>query len=573
MKKYFSLVKLLFVQQYRVKPTEGKRKRGGTIAAYVVLGICFLPMLISLAGSMYFLGGLSKGLENVSDIAATLLFVCQGVVLLFGVQTLITNVFSAKDADKLLFLPVNSSAIFAAKLSVAYLNEVITTAVMLIVTLLPFGIGYSAGAGYYLLLIPALLLVPLLPLLLSSIIAIPLSAVITKFGKNGVVKTLMQVLLFALIMGVYLFGMYELGFIGGSSGDADVGSDMASVLLEKLQGIGSAMKYVHSDFTLASAMLGASFGAVALNLLISVAENALLFGLVLALSIPFYRWILSATVEGAGVSRRKKVKSSDLTVKNQGVVKELIFTDIKRVMRDSQMGFQGILSLIMLPIMVVVFYFCFSITSEDGQNIVQMLQGQSLYRGIAPIVFLSYMSLLGMSSNVLGIYPISRENKSIYLVKSLPVSFNKYLLAKVILSTSVMLISDFLMCLLVVVLFGVDWYFGIAMLVVMGALGFGAMCITTLIDLKSPKFGWTNFNQSLKNAKNSWMAMLVGLVVSLIIGAISAVCLVGWYFLNAAWYMLLIMWLLIIGASVGFAAVCYRIMTGSAEKYFNLIEP
>ena len=160
MKKYFSLVKLLFVQQYRVKPTEGKRKRGGTIAAYVVLGICFLPMLISLAGSMYFLGGLSKGLENVSDIVATLLFVCQGVVLLFGVQTLITNVFSAKDADKLLFLPVNSSAIFAAKLSVAYLNEVITTAVMLIVTLLPFGIGYSAGAGYYLLLIPALLLVP-----------------------------------------------------------------------------------------------------------------------------------------------------------------------------------------------------------------------------------------------------------------------------------------------------------------------------------------------------------------------------------------------------------------------------
>ncbi len=572
MKKYISLVKLLFVQQYRVKPTEGKRKRGGTIAAYVVLGICFLPMLIGLAGSMYFLGVLSKGLENVENIAATLLFVCQGVVLLFGVQTLITNVFSAKDADKLLFLPVNSSAIFAAKLTVAYLNEVITTAVMLIVTLLPFGIGYSAGAGYYLLLIPALILVPLLPMLISSLIAIPLSAVITKFGKNGVVKTLMQVLMFALIMGVYLFGMYELGFIGGSSGDVD-GSDMASVLLEKLQGIGSAMKYVHSDFTLASAMLGASFGAVALNLLISVAENALLFGLVLALSIPFYRWILSATVEGAGVSRRKKVKSSDLTVKNQGVVRELIFTDIKRVMRDSQMGFQGILSLIMLPIMVVVFYFCFSITSEDGQNIVQMLQGQSLYRGIAPIVFLSYMSLLGMSSNVLGIYPISRENKSIYLVKSLPVSFNKYLLAKVILSTSVMLISDFLMCLLVVVLFGVDWYFGIAMLVVMGALGFGAMCITTLIDLKSPKFGWTNFNQSLKNAKNSWMAMLVGLVVSLIIGVISAVCLVGWYFLNAAWYMLLIMWLLIIGASVGFAAVCYRIMTGSAEKYFNLIEP
>lgn len=572
MKKYLSLIKLLFVQQYRVKPTEGKRRRAGTIAAYIVLAVCFLPMLIGLAGSMYLLGSLSKGLENVENIAATLLFVCQGVVLLFGVQTLITNVFSAKDADKLLFLPVRSSTIFAAKLTVAYLNEVITTAVMLIFTLLPFGIGYSAQAWYYLLLIPALLLVPLLPMLVSAIIAIPLSAIITKLGKNGVVKTVLQVVMFAIIMGVYLLGMYELGFIGGS-GDADGGSDLANILLEKLQSMGGAMKYVHSDFTLASAMLGASFGAVMLNLLISLAENALLFGLVLLLSVPFYHWMLSSSVESAGGGRRKRVKPSDLAVKNQGVVKELIFTDIKRVMRESQMGFQCILSLIMLPLMVVVFYFCFSITGEGEQSVVAMLQGQALYQGIAPVVFLAYMSLLGMSGNVLGIYPISRENKSIYLVKSLPVPFNKYLLAKVILSTSAMLISDFLMCLLTVVLFGIEWYFGIAMLLVMGALGFGAMCITTLIDLKSPKLGWTNFNQSLKNAKNSWMAMLVGLVVSVIIGIISAVCLVGWYFLNAAWYMLLIMWLAIIGASVGFAAVCYRIMTGSAEKYFNLIEP
>ncbi len=572
MKKFLSLVKLLFVQQYRTKPTEGKKRRGGTIATYIILAVCFTPMLISIAIAMYGVGKISQGLEGGgTNICAMLIFISQGAVLLFGIPTLISNVFTVKDADKLLFLPIRSSTIFAAKLTVAYLNEVITTAVMLVFMLLPFGIGYSAPIGFYFLLLLALVLIPMLPMLLGSIIAVPMSALITKIGKNGVVKTILQVLMFAIIMGAYMFAMYEFGFIGGSEeGDP---TDMAQMLLDKLQGMGAMMKYVHSNYTLAAAMLGSAFSVVIVNLLISVAENALLVALVIAMSLPFYHWMLTTSVEGAGGRSRRKAAKVTLEVKNKGVVKELIFTDLKRVMRESQMGFQCIMSLIMLPLMVVVFYFCFNISGEGDQSIVEMFKGQALYQGIAPIIFLSYMSLLGMTSNVLGIYPISRENKAIYLVKSLPVSFNKYLLAKVILATAVMVISDFVMCVLIVALFGVKWYFGLAMWFAMAALGFGGMCITTLIDLKSPKLGWTNFNQSLKNAKNSWMALLVAFVVSLVLGTISGVCLLGWYLTNTSWYMLLIMWVLIIGASVGFAAVSYKIMTKNAQRHFDNIEP
>lgn len=572
MKRYLSLVKLLFIQQYRVKPQLGKRKKGGTIAAFVILGLCFLPMLIGLASGMYYLGQVSRGLDNVASIASMLLFLSQGVVLLFGIPTLISNVFTAKDADKLLFLPVRSSTIFAAKLTVVYLNEVITTAVMLLATLLPFGLGLSAGVGYYFMFIFALALIPLLPMLVGSIIAIPLSALIARVGKNGVVKTVLQVLMFLIILVVYAVGMYELGFIGaGDIGDITEETDIAKVLLEKLQDAGQFTKYIHSNFTLASAMVGLSFGAVALNLLISVAENAFLFGLVLLMAIPFYRWMLSTSVEGEGGSRsNKNGKTSELQVKNQGVLKELIFTDIKRVTRDNQMGFQCVLSLIMLPIMVVLFYVMFNI---DGDVSILDLRDEPLYQVIAPIVFLAYMSLLGMTSNVLGIYPISRENKSIYIIKSLPLSFNKYLLAKVVLSTSAMLISDTVMCVLVVALFGVKWYYGLLMLVTMALLGFGAMCITTLIDLKSPKLGWTNFNQSLKNAKNSWLAGLVGLVSMIAVGIVAGICIVGYTASNSAWYMVMIMWLLIIGLATGFAIVSYKIMTSKAQQHFDNIEP
>lgn len=572
MKKYLSLVKLLFVQQYRVKPQQGKRKKGGTIAAYIILGLCFLPMLFGLATAMYFLGLVTRDVDNVSNIASMLIFLCQGVVLFFGIPTLISNVFSAKDADKLLFLPIRSVTIFSAKLTVVYLNEVITTAIMIIATLLPFGIGLAAGPAYYLLLIIALFLIPLLPMLVGSIAAIPLSALIAKLGKSGTLKIVLQIVLFVVIMAVYMIGMYQLGFIGGSG---DIGGvDSAQALLDKLSNMGQFAKYVHSNYTLASAMVGVSFGAVALNLLITLAENALMFGLVLLLSLPFYRWILTTSIEGEGGSRRKsKSGKADLQIKNKGVLKELIFTDLKRVSRDSQMGFQCLFSLIILPLMVVIFYFAMGMSSGDEESLMQTLRVAPLYQVIAPIVILAYMSMLGMTSNVLGIYPISRENKAIYIIKSLPISFNKYLLAKVILSTVAMAVSDTLTCILTVVLFGIEWYYGLLMLVTMALLGFGAMCITTLIDLKAPKLGWTNFNQSLKNAKNSWLAMLVGAICMSALAAVSAACIVGWVFTSGGWYMLMIMWILIIGFSAGFAAVSYKIMTANAQKHFENIEP
>ncbi|MCM1195402.1 MAG: hypothetical protein NC332_05675, partial [Firmicutes bacterium] len=364
--------------------------------------------------------------------------------------------------------------------------------------------------------------------------------------------------------------MSAMGFMGDS--DITGNEDMATVLLEKLQGMGQFTRYVHSDYSLAKALLGASIGAVALNLLIAVAENALLLGIVVLMAMPFYHWILSTTAEGASSSAKRKVKTSDLQVRNNGVVKELIFTDIKRVVRDGQMGFQCILSLVVLPLMVAIFYFAFTMSGEDGENLIDLLFGEPLYQVIAPMVLIAYMSMLGMTSNVLGLYPISRENKSIYIIKSLPLSFNKYLLAKVTLATSAMLISDAVMCVLVVVLFKVHWYYGLLMLITMALLGFGAMCITTLIDLKSPKLGWTNFNQSLKNAKNSWLAMLVGIICLLAVAIIAVPCIVGYVNTNGT-YMLIIMWALILGVAAGFAAVSYKIMIGKAERYFDNIEP
>lgn len=574
MKKYLALVKLLFTQQYKLRPkTDEKgntKKRTGTIIALIVLGVAFVPVLISIAVAVYFLGRLSHG---NAYIATFLTLMCQGLVLMFGLHTIISNVFVCKDADKLLYLPMRSHTIFLAKLTVAYLNEVITTAVSVLVILLPFGIGAGAAFGYYIMLLVAIATIPILPLFVGCLLAMPLSALIAKFGKSSGIKTALRIVLYVLIMAVYMYAMYSFGFFTSTPNSGNLLDNpelfIGNILdnfIDQLQ----FMQYMHPNFMLVSAMLSPSALSGLGYFAATLGECIGLFGIIMLISLPFYHWIISVSSEGdSGVRRRghtEKFKAS-----NKGVVKELILTDLRRVARDGQLGFQSFAGIIMLPILVVIFYFIMGHSSGDNASFLEVMAVDPLYQVIAPLVIMAYMTLLGSGTNVLGLYPISRENKTVYMLKSLPVSFSKILLAKVLFATAVMLICDFLTCLLIVLLMGVKWYYGIAMMITMSLLCFGAMCVTTLLDLKDPKLGWTNFNQSLKNAKNSWIAMLIGLLATLSV-AFVAVWFILWYALSHAWYASLLMWIFVFALAAGFAVVSYRIMVGKSQRYFEQIE-
>ncbi len=571
--KYLALVKLLFVQQYKVRSavaTRSGKKRLGSAALYLVLGVCFVPLFVAVAVAMYYMGKVSDG--NVY-VATFLTLICQSLVLMFGVHAVISNVFVVRDADRLLYLPIRSHVIFLAKLTVAYLNEVITTAVTAIVVLLPFGIGAGAGVAYYLMLLAALVLLPMLPMLAGTFVAMPISALVTLFGKNSAVKTILRIVLYVAIMALYMYAMYSFGFLTGSSGGNNFLDDpekyIADTIGDFALNLQNVMPYFHSDYMLMQSMLATNFAQWAAGFACALAENAALLGLVFAVSLPFYRKMLASSVEGSGA--RGKNKNGGYVVKQRGTVREFMLTDLKRTVRDAQIGFQSFAGIIMTPVIVVILYFLMGTADSGETSFLELMQISPLYQMIAPLIILVYMTFLGCSTNVLGLYPISRENKSAFILKSLPVPFSKILLSKVLLATAVMVLSDFVTCILIVALFGVKWYIGIVMLAVMILVGFGAMCLTTLLDLKNPRFGWDNFNQGLKNAKNSWIAMLIALLAGVALTVCSVPFVVVFAILDSV-YLTIAMWAVDLGVSAAFAAVSYKIMTGKAAKYFERIE-
>ncbi len=66
------------------------------------------------------------------------------------------------------------------------------------------------------------------------------------------------------------------------------------------------VKYVHSNYTFANAMLATTFTVFIVNLLIAIAENVLLLGLVIAMALPFYHWMLTKSVEGETAVAEKR---------------------------------------------------------------------------------------------------------------------------------------------------------------------------------------------------------------------------------------------------------------------------
>ena len=571
MTKFFSLVGLTFKQQFRTKPTDsGKKSIVGTVVLYVALAIVFVPVAICI-----FIGCLALGKyvsanlpqDTYAGIVGTLLLGVQGVTLLFGFHGVLVNVFNCKDADKLLYLPINGTTVFWAKFFVAYVNEAVAGALLLFVTVLPFGIGMGASVGYYLTLLVALLLVPLLPMLVSTLLAMPLSMLSAKIGKNGVVKTVFNVLLYLAVMALYIWLMQQFGY--GGNGDDNINDEEAlkKIVTMIVDHISVAIVYVHPDYMMAKTFVATDWTGLG-NFALGLAEFAALFALLALISKAFYGKMLTLTVEGGGSKIQKSKKPLQID-KKSGVISQLIASDFKRVVRDPQMGFQTFVGVLMIPLVVVIVVIGFSTGNDSGVSLGEFIKQNGMIVGMSLMI---YLTLLTSGTNVLGLFPMSRENKSLYLLKTLPVPFEKVLLAKVLLATLVAFVTDFITAILVVFVAGFNPLSALLLMLGLLAYGFGNMCLTTRMDLKSPKIGWSNFQTSLKNSKNSWIAMLLGLLSAVVVGVTSMGFLL-WHTVSGAKYIEWLMWIAIDLVGALYAYVGYRIMRNSAEKLFEKIEP
>lgn len=561
---FWTVVGVLLKDQFRAKPTANetkqkrKRRAVSTGLVYILIVVGFSPLLALIGYTLYSLGALRLGMY--AETVAFLILVCQGVVLLFSFQSILRNVFMCADGHRLLCLPLTSATIFAAKLFVAYLFETITSVVMAVALLVPFGIGAGFSLSYFLMLLPVTVLLPVLPMFIGILLCIPLSMLLNRLKNHNVLRLVFQVLFFLAAMALYMVflnSMYK--FDGSGNGDVNALVVLLRSLLENISGV---VKYVYPVYWMGVAMTSAVWSDVLLGFLGALACAAVMFLLAVLCALPMYKRNLVGQNEGSSGARKKSVQ-----FKQRGIVAELAVTDAKRMFRDKQFGLPALLGIVMLPIISVFMFVGFNAGSEGGGA----LNAFPVYQLIAPLALFAYMLLIGMSANPIVMYPISRENRAFYLLKTYPIGLSYIFKAKLLLSSLSILAGYLLTGILSGILFDIDWIYVVFMTVSMSLYAFAQMCIVTIFDLKNPKLNWTNFNQSLKNSRTVWQSMLVSLVVILVIAGIG-VAFGFWYLYSGMDYIITVMWIAVIVLGVAFSAVSYKLLISMGKKLFARIE-
>lgn len=561
---FWTVVGVLLKDQFRAKPTANetkqkrKRRAVSTGLVYILIVVGFSPLLALIGYTIYSLGALRLGMY--AETVAFLILVCQGVVLLFSFQSILRNVFMCADGHRLLCLPLTSATIFAAKLFVAYLFETITSVVMAVALLVPFGIGAGFSLSYFLMLLPVTVLLPALPMFIGILLCIPLSMLLNRLKNHNVLRLVFQVLFFLAAMALYMVflnSMYK--FDGSGNGDVNALVVLLRSLLENISGV---VKYVYPVYWMGVTMTSAVWSDVLLGFLGALVCAAVMFLLAVLCALPMYKRNLVGQNEGSSGARKKSVQ-----FKQRGIVAELAVTDAKRMFRDKQFGLPALLGIVMLPIISVFMFVGFNAGSEGGGA----LNSFPIYQLIAPLALFAYMLLIGMSANPIVMYPISRENRAFYLLKTYPIGLSYIFKAKLLLSSLSILAGYLLTGILSGILFDIDWIYVVFMTVSMSLYAFAQMCIVTIFDLKNPKLNWTNFNQSLKNSRTVWQSMLVSLVVILVIAGIG-VAFGFWYLYSGMDYIITVMWIAVIVLGVAFSAVSYKLLISMGKKLFARIE-
>lgn len=416
---------------------------------------------------------------------------------------------------------------------------------MLAATLLPLGIGLSAGAGYFAALIFGAFLIPLISLLAVAILSVPLLLVSNLFRNKGAVGTIIYVLLFGALMALYMWFVVSLGWGTGDFNGADVGAMLDGIL----ESVSSAAAYLYPNVWLSGAFTAATFGGWIGNFALFLLSALVLLGLTVLLSGKIFLWNMRKSQENAG----KGAKKTTYKFAGGNKIPSLLAADFKNMLRTSSLGFYCLTQVVVIPVYVVIY--CLALKDVGGEG-----EMQNLLSMVSRVMLI----VMGPMTCVTAASSVSREGENFYLIKTLPVKPSQYAWAKLIIS----LIFNGAAFALSVVFECIFVKIGI----VVGLLDFltvfcasaGVSAVLVLIDMKNPRLKWTTVQQGLKNNPSSLWGMLVGFVAGGVLTVVVVLsALDGWTFVGQIVNLLL---------GAGMAAGGVAILLNNCEKYFYAVE-
>ena len=498
MSNFFTLFRhLLF---YPLKRRE--KTKASTKAVYIALGIIYAIMISTACIALYITAPTFKSEGLIDELLAVILATGAIAVLFFVFTATISTLFFSDDTPFLLTLPIKPQTIFMAKLLAVYATEILFFSALILPCVIVVGISANLGFAFYPIMIISSFVLPAIPLLIIVALAIPVTKLITYFKNRGAVASVVAIVLLAGFVIVYLIAI---GSIDEQTLDK---LDMVALIKASAPTLNTVANILFPFLALtrlATISPETAIGGVApqfawlVNLGIFALSIALVIAVALLLSNKVYRSAVSRTLESGNSNSNKK--SNFKTSKSQ--TSALMKKEWRELFRTPAFSTQCLSGVILAPVMVFI------------MNYLRPSLGIASLDKAAEYTIILIIAVVGCSMNIGASTCISREGKSFYFMKTMPVPYSVQVKAK----KNLYLIISTLSVVLSLIVYAITMpniyqliFGGIFLL----AYNYAYNAFSVLFDIKNPKLNWVTPYEVVKNSTNASVPVLIGMVLGLL---------------------------------------------------------
>lgn len=471
---------------YQDKKT-GKNRSKKSLISFIVL---YIALFGFLAGVFFNLANkLCSQLEPVN--LGWLFFAIMGLIALaFGVFGSVFNTYSslytAKDNDLLLSMPIKPSKILFARLSGVYAMGLMYELIVMIPTLIAYYVNGADGILSIIFGILCTLALSVLVLSLSCILGWVVALVQGKIKNKSFVTVFLSL--------AFLFGyfyVYNKAYLA------------LQYVVANAENVSARAKIVIYPFY----HMGLASQGNALSMLIFTAIAGVIFAVVyLVLSKSF---IKLATTSTAGVKAKYKEKTVKLASSDSALLRKEFkrFTSSPAYMLNCGLG----------TVLLLVAGIAVLVKQNDLMSILtEMFSG---YESFIPLLAVAAICIMTTMNDITAT-SVSLEGKNLWIAQVLPVSAFQILKAKLKLHIILTVVPALILtiCMLAVIKPSIEFVIITPIIVVLFVV-FSAL-FGLFVNLKMPNLNWTNETVAVKQSMGVMIALFGGWAIVIALGLI-----------------------------------------------------
>lgn len=499
MKQYLRLFRLQINQRFglsalRADIKENPKRTVGRAALFLLVILSFGMLIGMYTWLVALMMPAFQSLQMEKVLLGLLLLVSMVFVFFMGMIYLIGTLFFARDTEFLASLPIPQRTVFAAKFSQVLLGEIGTGILLLAPPFIVYGVMSGAGVLFWLAALLVVLIAPCIPLALSALLSLVLMRFTALWRRRDLITVIGSVL---LIVGVFVIQ----GFMMSSMPEEMTEQTLMALIADN----SGVLRMVVSAFPPAGWAAEGLMGS-GTQLLLFAGVSALALALVVVIAGRIYYSGAMAQLETASVQRAVKINSK--TIRRHSSIYAMFMREWRALVRTPVYVLNGLTTVVIGPLLLLIPMLFQGSPSNDMEALMSMVYGL-VDNGILLLV------LVGLFVGISVISPaasttVSREGKLFWLLRTLPVSPQRQIMAKFLFGMSIALLTMLLLAATSVIFLGLDIGVVAAALLLGLLASIAPLGLSQLLDVLRPKLAWNNETEAIKQNMNAMLGMVIG---------------------------------------------------------------